>query len=102
MAREHGQKSEAICKDGGANGVAWRLITPLLLLITSDITSCSFHPSGLSCHLLSSDNEAAAFAMSPAQKSLIAVRLRRNRGSAPHGGLLTPPKQIREARSIAF
>lgn len=40
------KKSEAICKDGGANDVAQRLITPLLLLIASDITSCSFYLSG--------------------------------------------------------
>lgn len=101
MAREHGQKSEAICKDGGANDQQ-RLIVLLRLLIAVTSLPVAFICPALSCHLLSSDNKVAAFAMSLTQKSLIVVRFRRNLESPPYGGLLTPSKQIREARSVAF
>lgn len=83
MARENGQKSEAICKDGGASDVAQRMIAPLLLLIAMTSLPVAFSRLALSCHLLTSNKEAAAFSMSPTQKSLIVVRLWRKLESPP-------------------
>lgn len=60
----------------------------------------AFIRPGLSCHRLSSDNESAAFVMSPAQKGLIVVRLGRNLESSPFSGLLT--KRIVEASRVSM